>query len=190
MARVVAIGWVLCALLPAAVGCSCAEAWSVAEELGPDQWGDDAVLDHASIQPTGDRDRGSSEVEPEPSAPLEPTTGELAERIGSFVGELCMRMRRGNEKYVEQHVDLPIEVRLRDADRSGAAAYRDEVLDDAWELRMSGICADLTWLGAGMRIEPRPGGWRAVASGNGTPVELLIRQTPKGRLRLVRFRQL
>ena len=181
-------GWFVCSLMLGAAGCSCAEAWSVAQELGPAEWGEEPRLEELSSPSLSFGDPCPATEEAEPAQP-EPTTGELAERFGSFVGELCMRMRRGNEKYVELHVDLPIEVRLRDADVDGEPAYRDETFDNAWDLRMSGICADLTWLGAGMQIERQGGNWRALASGNGSSVELTIRETPKGRLRLVRFRQ-
>jgi len=189
MARFVAIGWIVCALAGGASGCSCAEAWSVAQELGPEEWAAEPSIDPLSSEALSFAGQGSSNDEPEPPAP-EPTTGELAERFGAFVGELCMRMRRGNEKYVDLHVDLPIEVRLREDTEGGEPTYRDEVFDEAWDLRMSGICADLTWLGAGMRIDREGDRWRALASGNGSSVELEIRETPKGRLKLVRFRQL
>ena len=189
MVRFVAIGWFVCTLAGAASGCSCAEAWSVAQELGPEEWGAEPAVDSLASPALSFADPGSKQAEPGSRTP-QPTTGELAERFGSFVGELCMRMRRGNEKYVELHVDLPIEVRLRDGGADGEPAYRDEVFDNAWDLRMSGICADLTWLGAGMRIDRREDRWRTLASGNGSTVELEIRETPKGRLKLVRFRQL
>ncbi|MBW2278465.1 MAG: hypothetical protein JRF63_13310 [Deltaproteobacteria bacterium] len=190
MARAVAIGWIVCALAGAASGCSCAEAWSVAEELGPEAWAESSSLDVTQNEQVSVVDPGLAGGEPDPGRSPEPTTGELAERFGSFVGGLCMRMRRGNETYVELHVDLPIEVRLRDEGPSGVPVYRDEVFDDPWDLRMSGICADLTWLGAGMQINRREDHWLALASGNGSSVELKIRETPKGRLKLVRFRQL
>jgi hypothetical protein len=188
MASRLVIGSTVLALAFGAAGCSCAEAWSVAQELGPAEWGEELNFEELSSPSLSFGDPGPATEEAEPTPP-EPATGELAERFGSFVGELCMRMRRGNEKYVELHVDLPIEVRLRDADVDGEPAYRDETFDNAWDLRMSGICADLTWLGAGMQIERQGDHWRALASGNGASVELTIRETPKGRLRLVRFRQ-
>jgi len=176
-----------CAL--GAAACSCAEAWSVAEELGPGGWDEEPAPGAVASEQLPSAGRVAASAEPAPTAAV-PSTGELAERFGAFVGELCLRMRRGNSSYVERHVDLPIEVRLRGVGDDGEPVFRDEVFDNALDLRMSGICADLTWLGAGMRIDREGDRWRALAEGNGASVELEIRETAKGRLKLARFRQL
>lgn len=190
MARGATVGWVVCSLALTAVGCSCAEVWSVAEELGADLWADDVAL-----EPRLHDARAAAEVLAiAPIAAPDPAPGPAdrarAERFGSFIGELCMRMRRGNSTYVELHVDLPIEVRLRREDRTGGPAFDDLFFDNAYDLRMSGICADLTWLGAGIEVRPLGDNWLVTADGNGSAVELELRETAKGRLKMVRYRQL
>lgn len=190
MVRGATIGWIACSLALVAGGCSCAEVWSVAEELGADLWADDVDLEPR----LPDVRTGAGLSAAAPIATPDPAPGPAdqarAERFGSFIGELCMRMRRGNSTYVELHVDLPIEVRLRDEGQTGGPTFSDQVFDNAYDLRMSGICADLTWLGAGIEVRPLGDNWLVTADGNGSSVELELRETGKGRLKLVRYRQL
>jgi hypothetical protein len=182
------LGPVLAAILSLGC-CGCGEIWSVAEELGSGLVSDDSPA--AATASAAGPETGPNHAEPEP-APGAEEPADLArnERFGLYLAELCMRMRRGNSSYVEQHVDLPIEVRLRDEDESGNPRYRDQVFDNAYDLRMSGICADLTWLGAAIEVSEGEGGWTVLASGNGSSVELEFRRTRKGRPKLTRYRQL
>jgi hypothetical protein len=178
------------ALAILALGCSgCGEVWSVAEELGSGIVSDDPPAAAAATASGAETATGHPTHEPAPGA-AEPADLDRNERFGLYLAELCMRMRRGNSSYVEQHVDLPIEVRLRDEDESGNPRYRDQVFDNAYDLRMSGICADLTWLGAAIEVDEGEDGWTVLASGNGSSVELEFRKTRKGRPKLTRYRQL
>jgi hypothetical protein len=172
-------------------GCGCAEIWSVVEELGAGLVSDDAVEQGgAELALVG----GASETEPADErasgAAPDPQTIAQGERFGRHLAELCMRMRRGNSSFVEKHVDLPISVRVRVQEGTGPDAFQEVVFDDPYELRMSGICADLTWLGASVDVEEIEGGWIVLASGTGSQVELEFRQTKKGRPKLVRYWQL
>jgi hypothetical protein len=175
---------VACALAALGGACGIAEIASVAEELVPAP----AAVPPPSVAVPAIA-RPDTPVAAVPPAPA-PVPAETVERIGWFLGELCLRMRRGNSAFVARHVDLPLAVRLRDDGPGEAPRFRDELLADATALRASGICADLTWLGAGIEVRAAGDSWIALASGNGALVELELRQTAKGRLRLVRYRQL
>lgn len=170
-------------------GCGCAELWSVAEELGAGLSSEQVLAETVSSPP----DSKTSQVvvmAPGPSPTNDQVAEDLSARFGSFLGELCYRMRHGNAAYVKRHVELPLRARLRIESADGDSSYRDVVFKRADELRMSGICADLTWLGADIDISRADQNWRVIAKGSGIAVELELTEVKSGRLKLVHYRQL